>query len=77
MVVVGKLVYVLTGVHFRVCLRMAPECRVALVNSILIFPFAPLDLALCVVLLALAEYAIVARVVFGVGRFLGLGLIKS
>ena len=44
----------------------------ALAILFLIFPFAPLDLALCVVLLALAEYAIVAGVVFGVGRFLGV-----
>lgn len=49
-----------------------PECRVALAVLFLIFPFAPLDLALCVVLLALAEYAIVAGLAFAVGRFLGV-----
>ena len=34
------------------------ECRLSVTAFILAFPFFPLDLALCVILLALAEYAI-------------------
>lgn len=40
------------------------ECRVFLSLFFLFFPFAPLDLALCVVLLAAAEYAAAAGVIW-------------
>lgn len=38
------------------------QCSAAFGLAVLFFPFAPLDLALCVVLLAVAEYAIVGGV---------------
>ena len=40
------------------------ECRVFFSLFFLFFPFAPLDLALCVVLLAAAEYAIAGGVIY-------------
>lgn len=42
----------------------APECRVMFAIVVLIFPFAPLDLGLCVLLIALAEYSIALGVVW-------------
>ena len=48
-----------------------PLCRVVFASFFLVFPFAPLDLALCVVLLALAEYAVAVGVVWGIFNFLG------
>lgn len=38
----------------------SPECRIAFAVVFLIFPFAPLDLALCVLLIAFAEWAMIA-----------------
>lgn len=46
------------------------ECRVFLSLFFLFFPFAPLDLALCVVLLAAAEYAAAAGALYCVYQFL-------
>lgn len=40
-------------------LGWSPLCRVSVAMFFLFFPFAPLDIALCVVLIALAEYAII------------------
>lgn len=40
------------------------QCSTAFAALLMLFPFAPLDLALCVVLLALAEYAILGGVLY-------------
>lgn len=50
----------LTGVAFD----WSAECRVLFAMFFLFFPFWPLDLALCVVLLALAEYAIAGSAIW-------------
>lgn len=46
------------------------ECRVFFSLFFLFFPFAPLDLALCVVLLAATEYAIAGGALWAIYHFL-------
>lgn len=49
---------------FGLAMNWEPFCRCALAALVLFFSVLPLDFALCIILLAVAEYAIVGGVVY-------------
>lgn len=57
---------------FGYAMGWTPGCRVMLAILFLVFPFAPLDLALCVVLLAAAEYCAALGIIWFIARTFGL-----